>query len=192
MTNSNRVEQFLMVRDLIDLTLSPNDLTAPDGYELKNYEEGFESCWNEVHHSVFPDKKRHFHQKYLKNPDMVFMSDHFFFVFEQTTEEPAGINTAQVKRINDEYLANLDWIAVKTEHRGHGIGKTLMYNVLNRFKEDGFTKASLRTADMPSRADAKRLYEQTGWEIVNKGSPEDMWEMQKTFVESPDPLLSRI
>lgn len=56
----------------------------------------------------------------------------------------------------------IDTIAVDPKHQGKGIGKNLISEVINHAKSLKFDKVGL----LVSNADAKRLYEKLGFEVV--------------------------
>jgi GNAT superfamily N-acetyltransferase len=178
-------DHVLMVRNLTDHSVTES-LQAPSGYYWSTYRPGYETHWNEVQHAVFNDKPRDFLEKYKESDYTVFLPGQFFFVFEQRSGEPVGINTAQVLRRSEGYLANLDYLGVKESHRGVGLGELLVELVERRFRENGFSKAGLRSADVPSRESARSLYKRMGWTIVDKGEPDRMFEKQNEFIEEPD------
>lgn len=177
-------DHILMVRDLTGCSVQET-LEAPEGYRWNTYRPGYETYWNEVQHAVFEDKPRDFRTKYIESDYTVFLPSQFFFVFEESTGKPVGVNAAQILRRPDGYLANMDYLGVKNEHCGEGLGRLLLRLAELRFRENGFSTAGLRVADVLSRESARGLYREMGWEAVDRGEPETMFEQQEVYLETP-------
>ena len=143
-----------------------------EGYRLRTYQPGDESVWcrlvNECIGGEYTEEQcgRELTGRPWFDPADLFFVEH--------GGEAVGTACALRRPDLGTEAGYVHMVAVKPEHRGHGLGRALVLAVLHRFREMGFRAATLRTDDW--RLAAIRMYLGLGFEPkMTDGSHEGRW-----------------
>lgn len=150
--------QLRMTAEVAELASSDSPI-LPDGYSIRTFKPGDEDNYIKLMQAAgFTDWSETLCNKALSNA----LEAGIFFLVDNATDELVG--TAMANRINQDYPENgaeLGWVAISPSHRAKGLSKPLCQAVINRFHEEGYEKAYLRTDDF--RLAAIKTYLDLGW-----------------------------
>jgi len=143
----------------------PVEPRVHEGFVLRTWQDGDEQAWTEVKRITFEDNTPlgYWQSKFGSRPD--FDPAGWYLCFEG--DKPAGIASAVLTRYPDtgEVMGCcIEWVGVRPEYRGLGLGRSLMVACLNyacRFQPEPFVLVTQRF-----RQPAVKLYESLGFRIV--------------------------
>ncbi len=152
--------QLEMLRDHMD-DLPP--ITIPEGYLLRTYREGDAHAWCEI---MEGNVGRHwtealFAEKISSDPR--FRDDGLFFATYE--DRPVASACAWWPDLEEQVIGDVHMVSALDEHRGKGLGSLVNAAVLAKLKEQGFTRAHLKTDDW--RLPAINSYIKAGFDPLN-------------------------
>ena len=149
-------------------------ITIPEGYSLRTYREGDTLAWCEImegnvgrnwNEELFAEKM---------SSDPRFSDDSLFFATYE--DHPVASACAWRPDPEEQVIGDVHMVSALSEHRGKGLGSLVNAAVLTRLKEQGFTKAHLKTDDW--RLPAINSYLKAGFEPLNTHiSHAERWEV---------------
>ena len=152
--------QLEMLRGHLD-DLPP--VTIPEGYGLRTYQQGDATAWCGImegnvgrnwNEEVFAEKMA---------SDPRFSDDALFFATYEG--RPVASACAWRPTVDERVVGDVHMVSALDEHRGKGLGSLVNAAVLAKLKEQGFTKAHLKTDDW--RLAAINSYVKAGFEPLN-------------------------
>jgi mycothiol synthase len=132
----------------------------PAGYSLRAYRPGDTRGWLDICNPAIGTTwtDADFGEKMLNapwfSPDRVFMVEH--------GGEPVGTASAWQENAVQRKVGYTHMVAIRPDHRGRGLGRALMRQVMRWFHEHGFRESILHTDDF--RLPAIALYLSLGFE----------------------------
>jgi mycothiol synthase len=123
-------------------------LTLPAGYHLRTLRPGDEAHWLALLQAgEFTHWDRERLGLMLANEHVLTPWDGIFFATD-TDDRPIGTACTQIHPGPDGLVgAELGWVVVAPEHRGHGLGRVVCRAVLGFIGRRGYDRAFLRTDD---------------------------------------------
>lgn len=145
--------------------------TLPKGYSFVPFSSGSEMDWAEIETSVgefdnVPEALEYLQKSYLSYPGEVERRT----IFIQTEDgKKVGTVTSWWNYTGVQRDLALEWVAVKPEYQGLGLGKAIVFEGLRRILLiEGDRDVFLHTQTWSYRAVG--IYLQAGFEFVNTGS----------------------
>lgn len=143
----------------------PKQTPPLDGYSIRNFRKGDETNWIDIIKSAFGER-------FADDPEIVlkdilnkpgFDPESFFLVTHNG--EPVGAIVALTIPNGPENLGYINLVAVKPEHQGKQLGRTLTLTALYYFKRNGHQTVILDTDDF--RIQAIKTYLSLGFTPVH-------------------------
>ncbi len=151
-----------------DITTLP-PVQIPKGLVLKNHEEGFEACWENIIDAAFEkhyDFERSISGRYDYKPEHVFYIEKDGKLIATTTA---------LKKAEDSEDGLIHMVGTVPEARGIGAGRAVVHAALYSLKERGFKTVFLSTDDQ--RLSAIRIYYSLGFRpVYSHESHKERWE----------------
>jgi GNAT superfamily N-acetyltransferase len=134
---------------------------------ITKYERGLifrllSQSFAEVLNDELQAKIKQFDNDAFENPDTVGAC-----VFVSTLKGEV-IGMASYDPRQGPQMGIIGWNCVLPEHRGKGIGRMQIEEILRRFKNSGFEKAFVRTGEHPFFSPAQKMYEQCGFHLSKR------------------------
>ncbi len=136
-------DQLSMMRHDLE-NLPP--IHCPTGYRIRSYRAGDAEYWARLMDIAFVDMGRtaeDTHTNVINHPD--FDPDGFCFVTCDSV--PIGTACAWRRTVQGQQVGYIDMLAVRPEHTGQRLGKSLTVYLLHYFKRAGLTAVLLDTDD---------------------------------------------
>jgi len=168
---SNRQPQLRM--EVVGLTAAPvgtTPLRVPPGYGLRTFRPGDEDAWvGLLQTGDFTPWDRARLDALLANERVRTPPEGAFFVTKD--DRPVGATSTQLHDEPGGIEAELGWVVVAPEHRGHGLGLVVCRAVLDFIGRLGHDRAYLKTDDF--RLPAIQTYLTLGFEpaMVHESHP---------------------
>ncbi len=131
----------------------------PEGYRVRDWLESDGEEWKALLKQIFAADEEDLapEQPGISGPLKVMLAIH------RTTDEAVGVGVSDAR-------GNIHWLALKSEHRGHGVGEALLVSLLHGLSFGGVKRARLST--LGRYREARRLYQRLGF-----------WETHRSKVE---------
>ena len=145
------------------------EFKLPDGFSFAHFKSGDEKAWAKIETSVleFPDERdalSFFQENYM--PHISELEKRCMFIQNAECEKIAT-GTAWYRRTGDRRDPWLEWVSVKPEYQGLGLGKAIISRVTRLMAEiDGDRDFYLHTQTWSHKA--VKIYEKTGYAITNE------------------------
>jgi ribosomal protein S18 acetylase RimI-like enzyme len=145
--------------------------SIPEGYSIVNFSKGDENSWVEIETSVgefdsISDSLEYFENNYLSFPEEV--ERRTIFIHSKHGEK-VGTCTSWWNYTGIRRDLALEWIAVKPEYQGLGLGKVLVYEGIKRMIDiEGNRDIFLHTQTWSYRAVG--IYLKAGFEFLKTGT----------------------
>ena len=146
----------------------PMEVKLPQGYAIRTWQPGDETAWADMEcaNGEFDTPEQAialFTQRYLQDPSL---TDHIFFAVAPDGTI-AGSVIAWEHDVRGMGVRSLNWVIVRDEHQGKGLGKALCQTALRLFRrEDNSLPVYLHT--QPWSWKALLLYIQLGFKLQPK------------------------
>jgi mycothiol synthase len=172
-------EQLIMRKEGWDRL---EDLPAPPGYGLRTFRPADARAWLDICNPAIGTTwtEAEFGEKMLHvrwfSPDRV-------FIVTDGNGQPVGTACAWQDNEEEREAGYTHMVAVRPEHRGRGLGRVLMQQVLIWFRDHGFRSSLLNTDDF--RLPAIALYQDLGFQpVVKDDFHRRRWEAVNVALES--------
>lgn len=140
----------------------------PEGYSSHTYQPGDELRWVEAKNAIFETNAPSDQFEQLYSGRSTFEPDEV--VFLEFGEELIGISAGVDHRVTidgQEFgMAYLDWVGVKSEHRGKHLGDYVCLHCMDYLRRKGNDYCTLVTQSF--RVPAVKLYRNLGFEIISE------------------------
>lgn len=133
------MNQLVMIRDTLN-DLPP--LLPPEGYLLRTFRPGDETCWETIIDASF-ETKRSFQTVMAEDPS--FNAERLVFVV--CADVPVATAAAWYHPLWGGEFGYLFFVAVKPEHRGKSLGYLVSLAALHQFLREDRRQAVLETDD---------------------------------------------
>ncbi|MBP3962552.1 GNAT family N-acetyltransferase [Paenibacillus lignilyticus] len=156
MNQERLLPQLVMVRErLSDLP----ELMLPPGYELRSYQPGDDSHWEQIVQLAFG-----WHKDFRKG-----IKEHPFFKPERVlficyNDMPVATACAWHEEKFGEHLGYLHMVGVDPAHSGKGLGYSISLAALRQMSSEGLERAVLETDDF--RLSAIKIYVKLGFKAI--------------------------
>ncbi len=146
----------------------PMEVKLPQGYAIRTWQPGDEIAWADMEcaNGEFDTPEKAialFTQRYLQDPSL---TDHIFFAVAPDGAI-AGSVIAWEHDVRGMGIRSLNWVIVRDEHQGKGLGRALCQTALRLFRrEDNSLPVYLHT--QPWSWKALLLYIQLGFKLQPK------------------------
>lgn len=157
---------------------SPAAARLPSGYGLRTFRPGDEDAWLALLLSgEFSPWSRERLDGLLANEEV--RTSHAGVFFATVDDRPVGTASTQLHSGPDGIDAELAWVVVAPEHRGHGLGGIVCLAVLGYVRGLGLDRAFLKTDD--HRLPAIQSYLTLGFEpaLIDPSHPDRWAEIQR-------------
>lgn len=92
----------------------------------------------------------------------------YFIAREEGKGPLVGVTGWYTRNSDPEDMIWLGWYCVDPSEKGKGLGRAILEWTIDKVKEDGYKTMRLYTSTNPIEADAQRLYEKLGFELISE------------------------
>ncbi|MBS4537517.1 GNAT family N-acetyltransferase [Clostridium sp. D2Q-11] len=166
------------------------EVKLPDGYYFSMYSIGDEEYWAEIETSVgefdnISEAIEYFNDEYL--PYSKELERRMIFI-ETESGEKVATSTIWWNYTGEKKDPSLNWIGVKPEYQGLGLGKAIVFQTLKRMLEvDGDEKVYLHTQTWSYKAIG--IYLQAGFQFLKN---ETFGEYENDYSKALEILENKI